>query len=71
MTEYDERVREYWKISHGNCIGKMIEDKELEDEVKKLYTIPLHIGSFVLSNSKRIMNNIIHAINGFCTKDVF
>ena len=33
--------------------------------------MPLHLGAFVLSNSKRIMNNFIHAINGFYTNDVF
>ena len=31
----------------------------------------LHLGAFVLSNSKRIMNNFIHAINGFYTNDVY
>ena len=43
----------------------------LEDDVKKVNTMPLHLGAFVLSNSKRIMNNFIHAINGFYTKDVY
>ena len=33
--------------------------------------MPLHLGAFVLSNSKRIMNNFIHAINGFYTNVVF
>ena len=49
----------------------MIDDKGLEDEVKKLNTMPLHLGAFVLSNSKRIMNNFIHAINGFYTNEVY
>ena len=49
----------------------MIDDAGLEDEVKKLNTMPLHLGAFVLSNSKRLMNNFIHAINGFYTKDVY
>ena len=35
MSEYDERIKDYWRISHGNYIGKMIDDKELEDEVKQ------------------------------------
>ena len=48
----------------------MIDDAGLEDEVKKLNTMPLHLGAFVLSNSKKIMNNFIHAINGFYTNDV-
>ena len=71
MTEYDERVKDYWKISGNNYIVKMINDAGLEDEVKKLNTMPLHLGAFVLSNSKRIMNNFIHAINGFYTNDVY
>ena len=48
----------------------MIDDKGLEDEVKNLNTMPLQMGAFVLSNSKRIMNNFIQAIKGFDTNDV-
>ena len=71
QTEYDERVKDYWKISGINYIVKMIDDPRLEDEIKKLNTMPLHLGAFVLSNSKRIMNDFIHAINGFYTNDVY
>ena len=71
MSEYDERVKDYWKISAITYIVKMIDDAGLEDEVKKLNAMPLHLGAFVLSNSKRIMNNFIHAINGFYTNDVY
>ena len=71
QTEYDERVKYYWKISGINYIVKMIDDKGLEDEIKKINTMPLHLGAFVLSNSKRIMNNLKHAINGFYTNDVY
>ena len=49
----------------------MINDVGLEDEVKKLNTMPLHLGAFVLSNSKKFMNNFMHAISGFYTKDVY
>ena len=71
MTDYDERVKQYWRKTHGNYIVIMVDDAELEDEVKKLNTMPLHLGSFVLSNSKRFMNNFIHAINGFYTNDLY
>ena len=71
MSEYDERIKDYWKLSGINYIVKMIDDAGLEDEVKKLNTMPLHLGAFVLSNSKRIMNNFIHAIDGFYTNDVY
>ena len=69
ISEYDEKIY-YWKKSHGNYI-EMIDDKDLGDEVKKLNTMLLHLGSFALSNSKRIMNSFIHAINGFHTNDVY
>ena len=71
MSQYDERVLDYWKISGINYIVKMIEDAGLEDKVKKLNTMPLHLGAFVLSNSKRIMNSFIHPNNGFYTNDVY
>ena len=71
MDNYNEKVKDYWKISGINYIVKMIDDPGLEDEVKNLNTMPLHLGSFILSNSKRIMNNIMHAINGFYTNDVY
>ena len=32
--------------------------------------MPLHIGSFVLSNCKGTMNNFFHANNGFNTTDL-
>ena len=49
----------------------MEDDAGLEDEVKKVNTMPLHLSAFVLSNSKRIMNNFIRAIVGFYTNDVY
>ena len=49
----------------------MIDDAGLDDEVKKLYTMPLHLGAFVLSNSKRFLNNFMHAINGFFLQTLF
>ena len=71
MTEYDERVKDYWKIYGIIYIVKLIDDAGLEDEVEKLNTMPLHLGAFVLSNSKRIMNSFIYAFNGFYTNDVY
>ena len=65
------RVLDYQKINYGNYIVKMKDDAGLEDEVKKVSTLPLHLGSFVLSNSRRIINNSIHAINGFNTNDLY
>ena len=50
---------------------KLKDDEGLEDEVKKVNTLPLQIAVFILSNSKRIMNNFLHAVDGFYTNDVY
>ena len=70
MSEGDERVKDYWKINHCNYFVVLTNDAGFEDKVKKLNTMPPHLGSFVLIISKRIMNNFIHAINGFNTNDL-
>ena len=36
MSEYDERVKDYWKISGFNYTVRKVDDAGLEDEVKKL-----------------------------------
>ena len=46
-------------------------DDGLEDHVKRIDTMPLHLGAFVLAISKRIVDRFIHAINGFYTNDVY
>ena len=71
LSEYEEGVKDYWRISLGKYVVKMIDDRGLEDEVRNLNTMPLHLGAFLLSNSKRTVNNFIHAINGFHTNGVY
>ena len=71
MTEYDERVLDYQKINYGNFFVKMKDDEGLQDEVKKVNTMRLLLGAFLLQNSKGIMNNFIHAIDGFYSNDVY
>ena len=71
MAEYDERVLDYQKINYGNYIVKMKDEEGSQDEVKKVNTMPPHLGAFVLSNSKRIMNIFIHAINAFHANGVY
>ena len=49
----------------------MKDDEGLEDEIKKANTLPSQLAFSILSFSKRIMNNFIHAIDGFYTNDVY
>ena len=64
-SEYNERVEDNWKISHGNYIFEIVDNLGLEHEVEKLNTMLLHVGAFVLSISRPIMNGFLHANNGF------
>ena len=43
----------------------------LEDEITKINTLPLHLSAFVLSNSKKILNNFILEISGCYTNVVY
>ena len=71
QSEYDERVLDYQKINDGKYIVKFKDDEGIEDEKKKVNTLPLQLAVFILSNSERIMNNFIYAINGLYTNDVY
>ena len=71
MSEYDERVIDYEKINNGNYIVILKDDEGLQDEVKKVNTLPLQLAVSILSNSKRIMNIFIHAIDGLHSNDVY
>ena len=70
MAEFDEKVLDYQKKNYGKYFVKLKDDEGLQDEVKEVNTMPLQLGASVLSNSKQIMNNFIHAIGGFYTNDV-
>ena len=70
MTEYDERVLDYQKINYGNYIVERKGDGGLQGQVLKVNTLPLQLVVFISSISKRIMNNFIHAIDGFYTSIV-
>ena len=65
-SEYDGRILDYHKINYGNYIVKLKDDEGMEDEVN---TLPLQLAAFILSNSKRNLNNFRHAICGFYTND--
>ena len=70
-TEFDENVLDYWKLPNGNYIVKMKKDDGLDDDCDIKNTLPAVLGAFILSNSKRIMNNFIREINGFYNNSVY
>ena len=71
-TEYDENVLDYWKLPNGNYIVKMKKDDGLDDDECDIKnTLPAVLGGFILSNSKRIMNNFLREINGFYNNSIY
>ena len=70
-TEYDERVKDYWKLPNGNYFVKLVMDEGVDNDVEEKNTMPSQLGAFILSNSKRIMNNFIRVIDGFKTNNVY
>ena len=70
-TEFDENVLDYWKLPNGNYIVKMKKDDGLDDDCDTKNTLPAVLGAFILSNSKRIMNNFIREINRFYKNNIY
>ena len=70
-TEYDENVLDYWRLPNGSYIVKLKKNDGLESDTDVKNTLPSHLGAFILSNSKRIMNNFIREINGFYNNSIY
>ena len=71
-TEFDENVLDYWRLSNGNYTVKMKKDDELDYDcdIKNL-PLPAVLRAFILSNSRRIMNNFIREINVFYNISIY
>ncbi|ESO94776.1 hypothetical protein LOTGIDRAFT_161026 [Lottia gigantea] len=69
---YDKHVKKYDKLNETQYIVE-INDEEKEFVLPKDSTrlTPTHLGTFILSHSKRIMNNFIHVIDGFYKPEIY
>ena len=65
QTEYDENVLDYWNLPNGNYIVKLKKYDGLDDDCDVKNTLPAHLGAFISSNSRRILNSFIRELNGF------
>ena len=70
-TECDDNVLDYWRLRNGNYIKKLKKDDGLDRDNDEKNTLPSHLGAFIFSNSKRIMDNFIREINGFYNISIF
>ena len=49
----------------------MKKDDGLDDDCDVKNTLPAHLGAFILSNSKQIMNNFIRELNGCYKNNIY
>ena len=70
-TEYDKNVLDYWKLPNETYIVRLNRDDGLDGDNEVKSTLPSHLGAFILSNKKRIMNNFIREINGLYNNKIY
>ena len=70
-TEFDENVLDYWKLPKENYTVKTKKYDDLDDDCNIKNTLPAHLGAFILSHIKRIMNNFLKEINGFHKNNIY
>ena len=70
-TEYDDNVLDYWKMPNVKFIVQLKKEDGLDGDNDVKNTLPSHLGAFILSNSKRIMNNFIREIDGFYDNSIY
>ena len=65
--DFDDRVKEWFALKNGSLIVKLEDDEDIDDfdKSKSVNTMPSHFGSYILSHSKKLMNDVIKPIGGF------
>ena len=66
-------VKERFPLKNGNFIVKIKDDEGIDDydKAKSVNTMQSHFGSFILSHSRRLMNNVIKQIDGFINNNFY
>ena len=70
---FDDRVKEWFPLKNGNLIVKLEEDEGVDDynKAKSINTMPSHFGSYILSHSKRLLNDVFHEIDAFYNNVIY
>ena len=70
---FDDRVKEWFPLKNDNLILKLEDDEGVDDydKSKSINTMPSHFGSYILSHSKRLMNDVFREIDGFYSNIIY
>ena len=65
--EYDDSVIKWFPLKNGSIMVKIKDKEGVDDESlsKTINSQPYHLGSFIISHSKKLMNDVILASDGF------
>ena len=65
--KFNERVKECFPLKNGILLVKIKDDTGVDDydTAKLVNTLPSHFGSYLLSHSSRLMNDVIKQRSGF------
>ena len=69
-TEIDDSVKNHWKLINGEPCKKIALDEGIDEETECKSTMPSHLGAFIFSSIKRVMNNFICVIDGYKTNNM-
>ena len=72
-TEDDDRAKEEIPLKNGNYLVNVKDHDGVQDNgaSKKVNSQPFQFGSLKLSHSKRLMNDVILALDGFKNNKVY
>ncbi|ESP02059.1 hypothetical protein LOTGIDRAFT_157200 [Lottia gigantea] len=70
-ANFDSHVKSYEKVKDSQYIVQMNDEEKEFIPPKSTRLTPSHLGSFVLSHSKKIMNNFIRVIDGFYKPEIY
>ena len=70
-TDYDDNVIDYWRLPNGNYTGKFKKDDGLDGDNDVKNTLTRHLEAFILSISKRTMNNFNREINRLYNNSIY
>ena len=72
-TTYDDRVKDFIPLKNENCLVNM-KDHDGVDDIgvsKKINSQPFQFESLILSRSKRLMIDVILALDGFKNNEIY
>ena len=73
MSEnFGDSFKEWFLLKNGNLIVELQDDEGVDDydKANSINTMPSHFGSYFLSHSKRLMNDVIEQIGFFYNNSI-